>query len=1155
MELIPFLCLLFTSIILAYATQNDCDLNIDGTCFFMPDETRGWNEARAECQQRGGDLAVLEKVNVQRAVNKLARRDVEIWIGLRDLALDGQPCWIDSEIIYNINKAYPWAASDGNTDDKDCVLAAKSPKHVLEWRYESCDDEHNYLCEIMGSDDNYALNLINEEKNKIESARQVELERPVTKILEINTGLDLFEADIKLNDDERRRRDEGLSIMDEKRGATLNSNRYWPAATVHYVFDDNYYNPLSYASKQEVRAALADLESVTCLNFVEGYAYDHIRVVNENGCWSYIGRQGGTQYLSLQDSYSASCIFSGIIQHEFLHAIGFWHEQSRPDRASFVTINWANILPGAEHNFNTEAMTVQNTYYDFGSVMHYSLYAFAIDSNIKTIIPNQTPVITPGQIVSVSVTDVAEVIGLYNCYMVVHGGWSTWSSWSNCPVTCDGGLQTRTRQCNYPPPSVNPPGLPCIGDSLEYRDCMTILCPLEIDYQHRGCWSDMYFPSLLVTLELTGNPYLDGNYWSRSEPGRKCARAAVHANYQYFAMRFDGRCYATSSAWLYQSQGASTDCVEGFGTTNAIDVYEIEDWVCPDGSTYYGFCYLPLSFTPHVTSYCPSSHYCVTIGGTSYAPVSICCKQEMCIDNCDDYIYSRDCWCDTACVYYGDCCFEYADQCSGQDICWASGDPHYYTLDNLYYDYQGDCDYILTKSNNNDFSVTVNNEFHNSYPLSWTNDIKLNIYNHEIRLLPYKYATVDGSFVNPPVTVTQFLKIEFAGYWLIVRTGHGMIIYWNGYSTVYVYLSNTLQGDVSGLCGNFNGNPSDDWTKANGVLTSSVNDFGDSWAVSANCAPAPSKRSIEEHFQRNTAQAEEICNELFNSDNIPSCSVTLPGYEDVFKPACEMDVAAALPDDDTGGCDLVASYVDMCRGAGGEIGNWRSGTVCEISCEDGKVYKACGSACPPTCETPEPFGPCTEDCVEGCFCANGTIMDEGGICKAQEQCGCYWLGVLYRFGEEMPNNEICACDDIPDTVCIGCRHFEINTDEVNFAKAKTICQSRGGRLAKLDTQPVFKEVRQFMFANNYEDEVFTGFWFGLDDIDSEGEYVWCDGTSLDEQLFTKWGNGQPNNNVQKNPDGQDCAQLWAHHLLTWDDEYCGDKKGYICEYDYCLDEQ
>nr|CAD7570680.1 unnamed protein product [Timema californicum] len=57
---------------------------------------------------------------------------------------------------------------------------------------------------------------------------------------------------------------------------------------------------------------------------------------------SAVGRQGGSQQVSL----GPGCLYKGIIVHELMHAVGFWHEQSRGDRDHFVTVLWDNIQRG-----------------------------------------------------------------------------------------------------------------------------------------------------------------------------------------------------------------------------------------------------------------------------------------------------------------------------------------------------------------------------------------------------------------------------------------------------------------------------------------------------------------------------------------------------------------------------------------------------------------------------------------------------------------------------------------------------------------------------------------------------------------------------------------------------------------------------------------
>ena len=68
----------------------------------------------------------------------------------------------------------------------------------------------------------------------------------------------------------------------------------------------------------------------------------HMTPPPHHRCFSQIGRSGGEQIISI----GAACTTKGIVMHEIFHALGRWHEQSRPDRDQFVEINYSNIESG-----------------------------------------------------------------------------------------------------------------------------------------------------------------------------------------------------------------------------------------------------------------------------------------------------------------------------------------------------------------------------------------------------------------------------------------------------------------------------------------------------------------------------------------------------------------------------------------------------------------------------------------------------------------------------------------------------------------------------------------------------------------------------------------------------------------------------------------
>ncbi|CEF70629.1 Astacin-like metalloendopeptidase [Strongyloides ratti] len=108
--------------------------------------------------------------------------------------------------------------------------------------------------------------------------------------------------------------------------------------------------------------------------------------------------------------------FEGIL-HETLHALGLYHEQCRFDRDFFVKIYTKNMLL-----FETASCKKHTAYeafhyhlsYDYGSIMHAAVNAFAI-GNRKTIIPTD-PLYetTMGQTKRLSFIDI-KALNLHYC--------------------------------------------------------------------------------------------------------------------------------------------------------------------------------------------------------------------------------------------------------------------------------------------------------------------------------------------------------------------------------------------------------------------------------------------------------------------------------------------------------------------------------------------------------------------------------------------------------------------------------------------------------------------------------------------------------------------------------------------------------------------
>ncbi|XP_078491468.1 IgGFc-binding protein-like [Ciona intestinalis] len=605
-----------------------------------------------------------------------------------------------------------------------------------------------------------------------------------------------------------------------------------------------------------------------------------------------------------------------------------------------------------------------------------------------------------------------------------------------------------------------------------YQSCITALCRSTV-YQR-------------TTLKIQIGSYADACQLESAEicNWRDRIGAAMEClpNSRYVAC---GMSEPQTCANLNSPPLATTSCVEG---CQCDEGYLLSGDQCVHQSTcgcfIQGKYRLPgFSFR---TSDCMHECTCMGVNRTSCIPAPPCGVNEHCGVRPDGFSH----------------CFE---RTLLPATCHALGDPHYQTFDGAAFDSMSTCAHIMVRSRA-DSTITpftviaINDQPRINQTVSHVSEVHIvfGVNQTRITLKEGPVIMVNGAIAYPGASFDGF-TIRKVGVFVILSFNFGLVVRWDGVDRLRISAWSPLSRHVEGLCGNFDGDPTNDFAAANGGgLITDVDQFVNSWMVTGpdingNLYPIPQRNSTEICISEGFTTPEDLANciALIPQSNY-SCRLRRVG--DVAPPCSDnnrllshMRDCAILtsttgpfapchgiinPRQDFNNCvfDLCAyggnqSYMERilssydydCRERNITVTGWREVLDLPFQCSGNMVFSSCMSQCQATCFDPD-RSICESNldigthCIEGCQCPNGFVQSSNDSgCVPQELCGCvvngrYQLrGFIYRQNnctEECVcmGNNVVQCNTVPT-----CKiNLECRTDPYGY-------QSCHGRLRRRAT--------------------------------------------------------------------------------------------------------
>jgi hypothetical protein len=240
-------------------------------------------------------------------------------------------------------------------------------------------------------------------------------------------------------------------------------------------------------------------------------------------------------------------------------------------------------------------------------------------------------------------------------------------------------------------------------------------------------------------------------------------------------------------------------------------------------------------------------------------------------------------------------------------MCTCQQDPHCQSFDGKWLDFMGTCKYTMARDNCKDrlpvgnptWEVIINNDRNiPTSTVSYVQEVTVKLYdkNLTIVLLTKHRLVVNGKQLHGyPQKLANGVRVIKTCSSVYVIVDQGPQIEWNGLARVIVSVPDDVKEKMCGICGDANGDPSDDWTIGDsdmcmdsfpgspGQITTNGNEFGWSWFHSMDEKDKTCKDScnnppnIEECSESSMKKAEEHCNVLRDTNGkFSKCIALMP---------------------------------------------------------------------------------------------------------------------------------------------------------------------------------------------------------------------------------------------------------------------------------------